>query len=156
MPLISHYRKLYPQKIIQRIAKENLKNQLFMGLLDKINDLLRLTADEHSQLEQQQTTMEATIDRLRIETATANKANDSKDKFLARLSHEIRTPINGILGMTQVLLDEDLEDKQKYLVQVAQDSTNNLLLTINDLLDYSKLQAGKLILSVMIMILLNY
>jgi signal transduction histidine kinase/CheY-like chemotaxis protein len=122
-------------------------NHELVKLVTAINNLTSEIVDAETQATNQKRNMEATIDRLRLETENSKKANEAKTKFLARVSHEIRTPINGILGMTQVLLDENLTSKHKYLVQVAQDSTNNLLLTINDLLDYTKLEAGKLTLS---------
>lgn len=67
-----------------------------------------------------------------------------KAEFLATMSHEIRTPLNGILGMIQLLLETSLTQKQRGFAQTVYDSSNSLLSIINDILDHSKLEAGKL------------
>jgi len=74
----------------------------------------------------------------------ADKANKSKSDFLANMSHEIRTPLNGVLGLTDLVLNTDLNEKQKDYLTKSKSSSQALLRVINDILDYSKIEAGKL------------
>jgi signal transduction histidine kinase len=74
----------------------------------------------------------------------AEDANHAKSQFLATMSHEIRTPLNGVLGMAQAMARDPLSDPQKERLQVIQASGATLLAVLNDLLDLSKIEAGKL------------
>ncbi len=76
--------------------------------------------------------------------AVADSANKSKSEFLANMSHEIRTPMNGVLGTLQILERSSIESKHKELVSKAIYSASTLLTIINDILDYSKIEANKL------------
>ena len=73
----------------------------------------------------------------------AEEANSAKSDFLANMSHEIRTPMNSMLGMLRLVLSDDVPDKQRERIQVAKDSMESLLWLLNDLLDLSKIEAGR-------------
>jgi signal transduction histidine kinase/CheY-like chemotaxis protein len=93
-------------------------------------------------------TMEILIDVTMLESARKQevKANVAKSEFLARMSYEIRTPLNGIIGMADVLNKYDLSAEVKELVSLLRRSTEVLLSIINDILDFSKIESGKMIL----------
>lgn len=81
---------------------------------------------------------------LQAERETANEASRSKSRFLANMSHEIRTPINGIIGIARLLEEEQMSAEQKEKVAILIDSANFLHGIINDILDLSKIEVGKL------------
>ncbi|WP_321277493.1 ATP-binding protein [Thiomicrorhabdus indica] len=109
--------------ITARIAMENQLKEFAQGLERKVEER---TAQLEDALQK------------------ANAAAKAKSDFLATMSHEIRTPMNGVMGMTNLLFDTPLDKEQQHYLEVLQNSGKTLLNIINDVLDFSKIDAGML------------
>jgi signal transduction histidine kinase/CheY-like chemotaxis protein len=90
------------------------------------------------------TDLRATQDELRAALSRSQEVSKTKGEFLAVMSHELRTPLNGVIGMTSLLLNSGLDAQQRDFAETARSCANGLLDIINDILDYSKLEAGKI------------
>ncbi len=86
----------------------------------------------------------AELEELRVKQEVAERAEKAKGRFLANVSHEIRTPMNGILGMSDILLCSDLNSDQRQHATLLQSSAKEMINVVDDILDYSKIEAGEL------------
>jgi len=84
------------------------------------------------------------IENLKNAESAALKSKNAKEEFLANMSHELRTPLNALIGFGNLLSETNLDEKQKEYLKIIQSGSNNLLNIVNDVLDLSKIEAGKL------------
>ncbi|MDN5311017.1 MAG: two-component system, sensor histidine kinase and response regulator [Methanolobus sp.] len=121
----------------------NDKYRGITGYMVIISNITARKIAEEELLEKNCLLKEAT-DHANHMAAQAEMANSAKSQFLAVMSHEMRTPLNGIIGFTDLLMQTDLKEAQMQHMKAVYTSANSLLDLINDVLDFSKIEAGKL------------
>jgi len=119
------------------VVPQDADDDVFVRLTDSFNDLLTQLDANHKELCE-------TLEDLMEARDAANAANVAKSQFLANMSHEIRTPLNGVLAMAEVIDRGELSQVQRERLSVVRESGEQLLAVLNDVLDLSKIEAGKL------------
>ncbi|MDP1724994.1 MAG: ATP-binding protein [Alphaproteobacteria bacterium] len=129
---------------VKKASKEELEI-----LLENVTAALEnKTKELEKVLKDQEKIISTKTEELRKALDLAQEANKAKTSFLATMSHEIRTPMNGVLGMISLLLDTPLNEEQQSFARIVESSAKTLLEIINDILDISKLEAGKVTLEI--------
>jgi PAS domain S-box-containing protein len=148
-------RKHFPKNYLDKVIQQGGSKGIFRVLPKNGEQILYLYYQNHTVYESDSKPYiigfsHNITDRIKIEKelriaklATENLAKQ-KEIFLANMSHEIRTPINGILGLNNLLLKTNLDEKQEHYVKLSSESINNLLILINDILDIGKIGFGKI------------
>jgi two-component system sensor histidine kinase/response regulator len=129
----------------RRLERERLARKQAEKLLeDKSREVFEANRELRELAENLEELVETRTSELKQAHDAALSANRAKSIFLANMSHDIRTPMSGVIGMSELLLDTSLTAEQRHQAQVILDSSRSLLTLLNDILDLSKLESGKL------------
>jgi signal transduction histidine kinase/CheY-like chemotaxis protein/HPt (histidine-containing phosphotransfer) domain-containing protein len=137
--------------VARSMASGQLQTPVDVDSADELGDLGRALRDLGTSLSESQASAvlreserEQAVVQMKAARDRAEAASRSKSEFLARMSHEIRTPMNGVLGMTELLGGTKLEFRQRQYTETIRQSAEALLAIINDVLDFSKMEAGRM------------
>jgi len=128
-----------------KIAAGNFRNRAKVFSEDEIGILARSFNDMAEKLERNINALIRSEDNLKISKNFAEQSLSVKEHFLANMSHEIRTPMNAVMGFTTLLEHSNLDERQHEIVHAMKISGQTLMTIINDILDYSKIESGRMV-----------
>ncbi len=145
-PLIELYRivVLLRNDLVELRDKEKKQSERTEKALEDAHRLNERLAEEKSNVEEKEKIQQDLIENLKKARVEAESANKAKSEFLANISHEVRTPLHAVIGMTELLLETKLDKDQRYYTDTLYSSSRMLLLLINDILDFSRIEAGRI------------
>jgi signal transduction histidine kinase/CheY-like chemotaxis protein len=143
------------ERAMASVREGNLETIVVSGSGDEIerlassfNEMIRSLASSRRQVREHQEQLEEKIrertSELQLSRDRAETATKAKSEYLANMSHELRAPLSGIQGMLEIALDSELTTAQKEELETARDCSNSLLALVNDILDVSKIEAGRM------------
>ncbi|MFO7601605.1 MAG: response regulator [Candidatus Desulfacyla sp.] len=154
--LVSRIRSILINREMRKTASTTLGLEIYFGgrkytitsdriqIVDLLFSSFENAVEKNQDLENAIRELKTTQEELARAKEAAENANKAKSLFLANMSHDIRTPMNGIIGMTDLCLDTELTDEQREYLGMVKSSADSLLSLLNDILDFSKMESGML------------
>ena len=140
---VKHLPVVSAGKLVGIVTQTDLFHAAHDALQQQLKQLHEHGSRAQAQLENAYRKPEAAAEKTGSDARYSIVADLAKNNFLASISHEIRTPLNAIIGLSEVLVEEQLTEEQQSHLQIISESAQNMLVLINDILDYSKIEAGQ-------------